>query len=256
MEIDRTDVVFARRVQELCAWCGPVFVVLLFGGWGLIGGFLPLIPASDSPAQVASAYADHVTSSRIGLILGLIGIACTVPFFAVVSLQMRRAERGLPILAFLQICSGLIVTVVLIIPMLLFVVGVFRPDRDPALTQLMNDMSYLLLILPWPPIIGQLVPLIVVVLRDRSAEPVFPRWFAWFTLWVAFLLLPATLIAFFKSGIFAWTGLVGFWIPAAVFGIWYVVLTPLLLRAIRAEADAELATLAHRAAMAPSPLVP
>lgn len=249
---DRADVLFVRRVQEICAWCGPAFVVLLFGGWGLVGGFIPLIPASDSAAEVAAAYGDHVTLSRVGLILGLIGIACTVPFFTVLSLQMRRAERGLPILAILQLTSALIVTVVLIIPMLMFVVGVFRPDRDPALTQLMNDMSYLILILPWPPIIGQLIPLVAAIVRDRREEPVFPRWFAGFTAWVAFLLLPATFIAFFKSGVFAWTGLIGFWIPAAVFGIWYVVLTPLLLRAVRSEAEEALAALDATASPVPT----
>ena len=40
----------------------------------------------------------------------------------------------------------------------------------------------------------------------------------------------------FRTGIFAWTGLVGFWIPAAVFGTWYLVMTWVLLRAIAQEA--------------------
>jgi hypothetical protein len=122
------------------------------------------------------------------------------------------------------------------IPMLLFVGGLFRPDRDPSLTQLVNDLSYVMLILPWPPILGQLIPIAVATWTDRSVEPVFPRWLAWFSIWVAFLLLPATFIAFFKTGAFAWTGIFGFWLPAAVFGVWYLVMTAVLLRAIRTEA--------------------
>lgn len=60
-----------------------------------------------------------------------------------------------------------------------------------------------------------------------------------YSLWVA-VLLPASMILFFKSGPFAWTGVIGFWIPAVVFGTWYLVMTPLLLRAIKQEADEDL----------------
>jgi len=48
------------------------------------------------------------------------------------------------------------------------------------------------------------------------------------------------MIIFFKTGPFAWTGIIGFWIPAAVFGVWYIVMTVYLLRAIRDEAELDL----------------
>jgi hypothetical protein len=154
----------------------------------------------------------------------------------------RRTEPRVPSLAILQFASGIIVTVVLIIPELLFIGGLFRPERPPELTKLLNDLSYVMLILPWPPILGQLGALVVAILNDRGDRRVFPRWLVYFNLWVAILLVPANLI-FFKTGPFAWTGLIGFWIPAAVFGIWYVVMTVLLLRAIKDEA--ELDVLSH-----------
>jgi hypothetical protein len=53
------DTQLAHRVQVFCVWCGPAFVVLLFGGWGLLAGFIPLIPPSDSAAQVAAEYSEH-----------------------------------------------------------------------------------------------------------------------------------------------------------------------------------------------------
>ena len=56
------------------------------------------------------------------------------------------------------------------------------------------------------------------------------------SLWLAFLVLPATLIVFFKHGPFAWTGLIGFWIPAAAFGVWYLVMAWVVLRAVDSEA--------------------
>ncbi len=230
------DIELSRKIQTFCAWCGPAFVVLLFGGWGLMGGFIPLIPPSYQGQQVAALYGENVNVHRLGTLLALIGIFLTIPFFFAISMQIRRTELRVPSLAILQFASGIIVTVVLIIPMLLFIGGLFRPERPPELTKLVNDLSYVMLILPWPPIFGQLGALVVAIFHDRSAVPVFPRWFGFFNLWVALLLLPASMIIFFKTGPFAWTGVIGFWIPAAVFGIWYIVMTVVLLRGIRDEA--------------------
>jgi hypothetical protein len=233
------DIEMSRRIQTFCAWCGPVFVVLLFGGWGLLGGFIPLIGPSLGAQEVAAAYGESITVHRIGTLLAMIGVFLTIPFFFAISMQIRRTELRVPSLAILQFASGIIVTVVLLIPILLFIGGQFRPDRPAELTKLVNDLSYVMLILPWPPIFGQLGALIVAIFNDRNARPVFPRWFGFFNVWVALLLLPASMIIFFKDGPFAWTGVIGFWIPAAVFGLWYLVMTGCLLRAIRAEADTD-----------------
>ncbi|WP_182379389.1 hypothetical protein [Nocardioides sp. WS12] len=226
----------ARQVQVVMAWCGPVFTLCLFGGWGLMAGFIPLVPATDSAAQVAEHYASNQTLRLIGLTLAMGGAFLTLPFSLVVSLQMRRAEPGVPMMSALQFGSGIVVTVISIVPMVFFMVGAFRPERPAEITLLMNDFSYILLILPWPPVVGQLVAIAVVTLGDGTDEPVFPRWIAWFSLWLSFLVLPASLIVFFHDGVFAWTGMIGFWIPAAAFGSWFPVMTWALLRAIRQEA--------------------
>ena len=116
-ELER-DIRMSRRVQTVCAWCGPAFCVLLFGGWGLLGGFIPLIAPSHSAASVAQHYADHATLHRFGLILGMIACFLVVPFSLAISMQMRRSEGRTPILAILQFASGIIICCVLIIPML------------------------------------------------------------------------------------------------------------------------------------------
>jgi hypothetical protein len=233
------DIELSRKIQTFCAWCGPAFVVLLFGGWGLLGGFIPLIPPSYEAQQVAAAYGEHLNVHRLGTLLALIGVFLTIPFFFAISMQIRRTELRVPTLAILQFASGIIVTVVLIIPILLFIGGLFRPERPAELTKLVNDLSYVMLILPWPPILGQLGALALAIFHDRSPQPVFPRWIGYFNVWVALLLLPASMIIFFKTGPFAWTGVIGFWIPAAVFGVWYIVMTVFVLRAIRDEAESD-----------------
>jgi hypothetical protein len=229
------DIVKSRRIQVFSAWCGPAFAVLLFGGWGLMAGFIPLISPADSAAQVAGAWRDHHTITLLGLTFAMFGIALTLPFYLVISVQMRRTELRLPILSILQLAAGIIITAVLLIPMLVFIVGAFRPERSPQLDVLFNDASYIMLILPWPPIIVQVFAMAAATLTDTRPDPVFPRWFGYMNIWVGFLVVPANMIIFFKTGPFAWTGVIGFWLPAAVFGLWYFVVTYVLLKAIRQE---------------------
>ena len=238
------DIVKSRRIQVFCAWCGPLFTILLFGGWGLMAGFIPLISPADSAAQVAGAWRDHHTLTLLGLTIAMFGIALTLPFYLVISVQMRRTELRLPILSILQLAAGIIITAVLLIPMLVFIVGAFRPERSPALDQLVNDASYIMLILPWPPIMVQVFAIAAATFTDRRENPVFPRWFGYLNVWVGFLLVPANMIIFFKTGPFAWTGVIGFWMPAAIFGLWYFVVTYVLLKAIRQEEGEDRALLA------------
>jgi hypothetical protein len=55
--------------------------------------------------------------------------------------------------------------------------------------------------------------------------------------WMALLFLPAGLMVFFKTGPFAWNGLLSFWLPLVAFGIWFNVMIYALLRAIKLQPD-------------------
>src|SRR5262249_33587547 len=143
------------------AWCGPAFTIFLFGGWGLMAGFIPLISPHDSMQQVAGAWRDHHTLTLFGLTLAMFGTALLLPFYLTISMQMRRAELRTPFMAILQYAAGVIIVAILLIPILVFIVGAFRPERSPELDQLMNDASYIMLILPWPPIIVQVVSMAI-----------------------------------------------------------------------------------------------
>ena len=76
-------------------------------------------------------------------------------------------------------------------------------------------------------------------MADCGKQPVFPRWVGYFNFWVGLLFVPGGMITFFKSGPFAWNGIIAFWIPASVFGTWFLVMTPMLLKAIQQQARDE-----------------
>jgi hypothetical protein len=96
----------------------------------------------------------------------------------------------------------------------------------------------------------QMICMAIAGFMDKSPRPTWPRWAAYFNLWVAFSGAGGALAVFFKEGPFAWNGLIGFWLPVVVFVVWICLTTVLLHAAIKRQAGAEAAFVDA------SPLVP
>jgi hypothetical protein len=60
----------------------------------------------------------------------------------------------------------------------------------------------------------------VVELQDKRDTPMVPRWFSWFTIAGALSIITAAGPAFFKSGPFAYHGLLAFYYPVVMWGIY------------------------------------
>jgi hypothetical protein len=121
---------------------------------------------------------------------------------------------------------------------LLFIVAAFRPERAAEITYTLNDAAWIVTVIPFSPALMQNLIIATAILIDRRPDPVFPRWLAYFNIWVAIGFLPGGLLPFFKSGPLAWNGLFVFWLAGSVFVAWFAVMTFMLLRAIRREAPA------------------
>jgi len=95
-----------------------------------------------------------------------------------------------------------------------------------------------------------MVALAVATLRDQRAEPVYPRWFAYFQLWCALGVGLTFGVWIFKTGPLAWDGLIGFWIPVSVYFVWVLTTTVMTGRAINNddESKPEQRTIADRVA--------
>jgi hypothetical protein len=76
-----------------------------------------------------------------------------------------------------------------------------------------------------------------VMLLDRSADPVFPRWAGYLNLWATICLTPGSLVPFFHDGPLAWDGLTALYLPLVAFASWVIVNSVLLLRAIGLQRD-------------------
>ena len=222
------------KVERICAWSGVVGVFLFFCGF-FGSHFVPPPSPSLTQEQVVAHYQLYANEIRGSMTIMMISGMFVAPLIGVISAQMRRMEGISPALTYAQISAGTANMMFFFIPALLFVVTAYRPDRPPELTFMMNDMSWIIAVLPWPPAFMQNIAIAAAILTDKSANPIFPRWVAYMNIWVSLAFIPGGLLPFFKSGPFAWNGILVFWLAGTVFLIWFIAMTVMLLKAINRQ---------------------
>jgi hypothetical protein len=223
------------RMQLFCVWCGPAAAILYLIFFAGVSKFIPPPSPHWTAAHVAHFFAAHRTAIRIGQIGGLVSSMLFFPFFTVIAVQIGRSERG-PLLALLEYGAGLMLVVWFGLCSMLWIVATFRSDVSPNTVRLLNDFSWLVFVMLFPEYVVQMMSIGVAALRDKSPNPVWPRWSGYFNMWIAFSGIGGGLAVFFKHGPFAWNGLIGFYAPLAMFGVWLVVTTYLLHTGIKRQA--------------------
>ena len=199
------------------------------------GGLHPSLAPSASAAQIAAHYQSHATGIRLGAGLMLLSGMFYAAYTALISAQMQRIPRVHQTVINTQLAAGAFACRTFLVPAMFFAATAFRPDRSPDSTLLLNDLSWIFLVIPWTPFMVQNFAFAFAILSDSRPTPAFPRWLAYLNIWAPIIFTPGILLPFFKSGPFAWNGIFVFWIPATVFVIQFIANTILLLKAIKAE---------------------
>lgn len=223
-------------VRGLCVGCGPVFLVLFFTGL-LLAGLVPPPSPADSAVQVAEFWSARVDLRRSGIILMIFAATLQVPFGAILAVRVKSIEGRESPLTYVMIVGTALSVVTIIMPVFAFAAAVFRPHRPADITQALNDLGWLPLLMNLPAILVQCLALALAVLGDRRKVPLWPRWAGYYNLWTAFLVCTGGFVIFFKTGAFAWNGLLAFWLAAILFGVWILVTSYLLLHANSAADD-------------------
>jgi hypothetical protein len=227
----------AKRVQLAAVWAGPLFFVLYLVGFAGFARFIPPPAPALSAAQVAALITGHATQIRVGMVLGLIATTLLIPFFGVISIQIARIERRLPLLAVMQFGGAVLLVVFFQLCGMLWAAATFRFELDPAVIRMLNDLSWLIFVMVFPGYVLQLSCIALASFADRSATPVWPRWVGYLNLWIALSGTGGGIAVFFKQGPFAWNGLIGFYLPIAAFVIWIAVMTYYLHTGISRQFD-------------------
>ena len=100
----------------------------------------------------------------------------------------------------------------------------FRPDRDPQLISLLNDMAWFFFIAPVGTIIVQNLCFALSVYLDERPDPIFPRWVAHFNVATVALLAPSAFSILYKTGPLACNGAVSFTLRLTTFAVYIAVM--------------------------------
>ena len=234
----------SHKSQTIMIWWGLIFLVIY---WLSIWGLLNMMPPPDATLtemQVAEFYRADAFGIRLGAMITSWVSAFGVPFAVVASVQCARLERleapdSIPVWSILCFAGGILMTMFLVFPPIMWGVAAFTAERDPGLTTIMHELSLLTFTTTDQYYIFMMIPMAIVSLTQKQDErSAFPRWYGYFTLWAAVAFEVGALAFMFKEGPFSWNGALVFWMPLVVYGVWLFVTAYIFLRAIRRQSEA------------------
>jgi hypothetical protein len=212
------------------------FGAVLLVAFVIFPGFFPPISPQWSATHVAEFYARHTTMIRASMVTFNFCGVMLVPFLMVIVYQMKRMSAESQVFAYSYLSAAATGVTLFALADLFWLIAAFRPERDPQLILLLNDLAWITFTAPVGMIVVQNLCLAAAVYLDRNPEPIFPRWVAPFSLIVAVAIAPSAGAAVFRTGPLAWNGAVSFWLRNAAYATYLVVMFFVLRAAIRREA--------------------
>jgi hypothetical protein len=214
----------SRRIELVSAWSGIAYISLLFIGWFLIAGFVPMHRPSAGAAEISAIFHADSVRIRIGMVVVMWAAVCMIPFGALIAHHVSRYEAPGRILTYMFVMAAFANAMLTFYPPLWWIIASYRATvRSVELTYLLNDIAWLQFIGGLSLIMPMFVVIPICALSDKSSTPLFPRWVGYFNMWLFVLVLPGQLLFFFYDGPFAWNGLFGIWLPLAGFVAWFLV---------------------------------
>lgn len=179
------------RGQRILLWTAPVAGMLFLLAYCLFPVFSPPLSPTLTPDEVAAFFRDNVSGILgVAIFCNLI-CASLVPLFAVTAVQISRIGTSSTVFTYAYIlCVGIGMTA-FILADYCWALAAFRPERDPQLISLLNDMAWFFFIAPVGTIIVQNLCLALSIYLDARPDPVFPRWVAHFNIATAVLMVPS-----------------------------------------------------------------
>ncbi|MCW1430771.1 hypothetical protein [Novosphingobium sp. JCM 18896] len=213
--------------ELILLWAMPVIWIFWLGSFLAFPGFVTPMSPKLSAQEVAAFYFDPANLPRIRysmIVFNWFGVAL-IPFLAMIAMQVQRMAHRTPILTYCFIGCIAGGPTLFCIADLFWLIAAFRPERDPALVQLFNDMAWVTFTSQVAFLIAQNVFLAVAIHLDRQPRPIFPTWVAHFNLATAPAMAPAAFAAIHFDGPIAWDGALSFGLKNGAIALWIVVMT-------------------------------
>jgi hypothetical protein len=225
-----------KREVWIFYWAFSVFYTALSVGICLLGRATPP-PRPDVDAMQAAAWFDqHQLGIQVGFVFLLVIAGGAAISNGIIGYFMMRMSSG-KMLAYAYIGTmgvGAIPGFQLILAC--WLTATFRPDRSPDVLYLLYDLGMLSYNGSLGCFTAAYTVAAIAILYDKNG--IFPKWFAYVTVWQIVTEILASQMWLHHSGAFAWNGMITFYIAVVIFGLWIVCFLALFrIAASRETAD-------------------
>jgi hypothetical protein len=220
-------------IAKAFTWSVVLLILGMAIGQGLLMHFVPAPDPRLSAEEIRQKFIDRQDQIRIGAFIQIIGWTTWATWGIALTTFMRKMERGYPILTYASIALvGGGWPMFVVVP-LIWGVCAYRPTEMSAqIIQFANDLNWFLWLFPVVPFGLWIVLIGVAILQDHNQPTLYPRWVGFLNVWTGFLMCPAVLIVFWKTGPFAINGVLAFWLPVVVLTTQIVVMVTMTLKLI------------------------
>ena len=206
------------KCQLFAAQCGFAFEILFTIFWACFGHNLPPASPNWSAPELAMHFARHHDAILFGNSMAALVAVLWIPWTAQLTAVLWRIEGSSPVLTIIELIGGALTAWVLMFCPAIWATAAFRPDLDPNIVRMLNDLGFILFNITYAVTSVQAIAAGLVGLADDSERPVFPRWVSGWAIFTGLSFIPLTAMPFFKTGPLAWNGALSFW---TLFGIYF-----------------------------------
>lgn len=218
---------------RLCNWAGLVFVSGYLVSWGVLGFNIPPFEPIIGQQELYSHYTDNNMRIRAAMVLSVFFMPFYFVFSSVISSVMRKIEGNNGPLSVVEQMGGATTVIVGCVAGISWLTAAFRTHEwAPETVRQLHDFGWLFFDTTYMCTSFQMIAMALVFLSDKRSEPLIPRWLSWYTIFVAVIFLPLTLLPFFYSGPFAWSGLFNYWVTLGTWFFWVLLLSVYMFKAI------------------------
>jgi hypothetical protein len=222
-----------KRELWFAWWATLVFYQLFFVVFFVLTRTQPPPnPGWDTP-RVVQWFHDNHNGLLVGFAIMFLITGMTAPQNALIAYSMRRMSVSRAFAYSYLVLYSLSAVPGMLVLCVVLTVGAMRPDRDPELIHWLYDFAFLSYVGTMGVfLIGSLIWMLAILIDQNR---VFPKWFGYLNLCNALTEVVVSPAWIFKRGVFAWNGLIAWWIDMVVFGFYTVVFIMLLRKMIQRE---------------------
>lgn len=224
-----------KREIWIFYWLFGIFYTALSVGVCLLGRATPPPRPDVTELQAAAWFDKHQPGIQVGFVFLLVIAGGAAISNGIIGYFMKRMSSG-KMLAYAYIAAmgvGAIPGFQLLLAC--WLTATFRPDRDPEVMYLLYDLGMLSYNGSLGCFTAAYIVVAIAILYDKNR--IFPKWFAYVTIWQVVTEVLASQMWLHHSGAFAWNGMITLYIALVVFGLWIVCFLALFRRAAGRETE-------------------